>query len=216
MTTRDKAITASTIITTTGSVLLADAMNGLLSNLAVEIVDEDLDHKDSSSNVYVTRNMLLLVTPKVRVRRIDNTGTEILLFQDTDYTIDHSNGEITLATSTPDIIRVDYFYQPLTDSALDQLIIVTIQEIANLIFRKIDPTSVQAEYKSVIQKRFAANVIRNLMIETKDYSSISIAGRSLSKDQVPAHFELLIKQFEESLKQELHYLRYQNTTNRFV
>jgi hypothetical protein len=214
MTTRDKLITSSTLITTTSSILLADAMNGLLSNLAVEIIDEDLDHKAATGNVYVTRNQNLLAEPKVRVRRIDNTGADILQFLSTDYTINHALGEITLGTGTTDIIRTDYFYQPLTDATLDTLMSLTVQEIANLIYRKIDATSVPAEYNSVIQRRFQTNVLRNLMNETRDYFAINIAGRSISKDAVPSHFDMLIKSNEEQLKEEIHLLRFQNTTNR--
>ena len=211
----EKQTTSNTTIVTTSSALLPECSAGLVSSLHVEIIDEDLDVQEDGGTIYLARNKNLLQEPKVRVRTISpTTGVETLLFETADYTVNHVAGEVTLAASTPDIVRVDYFYKPLDDAALSNLLAQCLNEIAVLIHRKIDENSIPADYKPAICKRFYTNVLKNLMMETRDYFAIGIAGRSISKDQVPAHFELTIKTNEAQLQNDINQLRNWNQTNR--
>jgi hypothetical protein len=214
-TTKSKQTTSNTSIAKAVSDLLPDCTQSYLSSLSVEIIDEDLDRKGSSTTVYAAKAKNLFTFPYPRIRKIDaSTGIETLLIEGTDYSINHTEGEITFGSAPSGVIRADYFYHPLDDTVLTNLLEKSVAEIATLIYRRIDLQNIPGEYTAVICKRLYSNVLKNLMIETKDYFAVAVAGRSISKDQVPSHFDLLIKDNEAQLMQEINSLRNFNTTNR--
>jgi len=188
----------------------------LLSSLHVEIIDEDLEPEIAGSQTYVARWKNWLATPRPRVRKINTTtGVETLLFTTADYTIDFAAGQITLTAPTTDIIRIDYFYQPLNNTLLERLLATSVKEVSVLIGRPIDANNIHIDYQAAICKRLYTNILKNLMIETRDFFALGVAGRSVSTDQVPSHFDMIIKQNEAQLLSDLNFLRYYNKTNRF-
>ncbi len=210
-----KVISSNSHITSTGTSLLPKCSEGLLSSLAVEIIDEDLSLKVTGGTVYLFRNQNLLEIPKVRIRSIDpTTGIETPLYEAIDYTINHVAGELTLTVATANTIRVEYFYKPLTDKTIDTLLEQSITEISVEIHRPINHQSIPSEYQPAICRRLTTNVLKTLQVETRDFFAISIAGRSISKDQVPTHFDLLMKDNETTLRYMITQLRHFNNTAR--
>lgn len=199
--------------------LLTPECKTLLSSLYVEIIDETVDRKSAASQlIYKARYQNWLSEPRQRIRKIDlTTGIETLLFEGTDYTLAREAGEMTLASplSANVILRADYFFTPLNDAVLESLLQTCAGEISNLIGRPIDPLNINDAYHPAICKRLYTNVLKNLMVATREYFAVSVAGRSISKDQVPTHFDAIIKQNETQLTDELNWLRNFNLTKRF-
>ena len=194
--------------------LLTPECLALLSSLHIEIIDEDLRQKVSGGTTYFARWRNWKSEPKPKIRKIAPTGVETILYDTVDYTTDLAAGEITLGAVTTDIVRADYFYGPLNDTLIERLMSQSVKEVSVLIARDINPLSIPTDYHAAVCKRLFTNVLKNLMIEARDYFAVSVAGRSISKEQVPAHFDLTIKQNETQLQQELNYLRYFNKTAR--
>jgi len=217
MATKSKNLGSNTTITMTSLTLLPECSRGLMNNLGVEIIDEDLDLKESGGSIYVTRNRSLVFIPQLRVRKINlTTGVETFLFPGTDYTVDETIGEITLTSPTSDLVRADYFYEPLDGAVQDNLLALSIKEISVLIHRPINAENIPADYTPAICRRFTTNVLRTLQVEARDFFSISIAGRSISKDNIVTAFDAIIKDNEATLLQQLNQLRHWNTTSRLT
>jgi len=125
----------------TVSALTAEC-KALLSNLSVEIIDEDLMQKSASDEkVFMGRYDTWLAAPQgtPKIRRINTSGDETVLFTGSDYAVDFSAGEITLTVDAgTDTIRADYFYQPLNDTLLERLLKIAVKEVSVLIHRPID------------------------------------------------------------------------------
>jgi len=191
----------------------------LLSNLTVEIIDENLMQLSAGNDkVFMGRYNGWESTPQgtPKIRRIDTDGTETVLFNGSDYTIDFPAGEVTLATGAgTDIIRADYFYAPLNDTLLERLLAIAVKEVSVLIHRPIDDTNVLTDYRAAVCKRLYTNVLKNLMIEARNFFSVQIGERSISKEQIPAQLEKIKKSNEEDLLLELNQLRNWNQTKRF-
>lgn len=215
MATNSKQTTSNTTITSTAQVVLTKCAESFLSTLCVNILDQDLTPTISGGTVYATGSTNIKQDPPPFVRTIDpSTNVETPLFEGTDYTVNYITGEITLAVATSDIVRVDYSYRPLSDVAIDTLFNLSIQEVAVLIRRKIDPQSIPAEYEPAICLQLVMNVIKTLMLLTRDFFTVSVAGKSVSKNNVPAAYELIIKEYQSQLMAQVNQLRHWNTTNR--
>lgn len=194
---------------------LTPECKALLSGLSVEILDEDLRLKTAGGAVYFARYRNWLAEPQPRIRRIAPTGAETVLLADgTAYTVDYAPGEITLATPTTDIVRADYFFTPLNDVLLERLLAISVSEVSVLIGRPIDPLNIHPAYRTAVCKRLYTNVLKNLLIEARNYFAVSVAGRSISKDNIPSNIDLMIKENETQLQAELNWLRHFNTTKR--
>lgn len=194
---------------------LTPECRALLTGLSVEILDEDLRLKAAGGSTYFARYRNWLPEPQPRIRRISPTGAEAFLFADgTDYTIDYAAGEVTLASPTTDIVRVDYFFSPLNDTLLERLMAASVSEVSVLIARPIDPLNIHPAYRTVVCKRLYTNVLKNLLVEARSYFAVSVAGRSISKDNIPSNIDLIIKENETQLQAELNWLRHFNTTKR--
>lgn len=190
----------------------------LISNLNIEIIDEDLIQKVSGDDkIFIGRydnwNSIPQGTP--RIRKIDSNGVETVLFA-SEYVIDFAAGEVTiLAGVGTDVVRADYFYSPLNDTLLERLLSIAIKEIEVLIHRPVDDNNVLRDYKAAICKRFYTNILKNLMIESRNFFAVSVGDRTISKEQIPAQLEVMKKSNEEDLLLEINQLRYWNKTDRF-
>lgn len=215
MATNTKSITSNTFISTDSSILLPKCSQSFLSHLCASVIDLDLSPSEAGGTVYITGFTNLLQDPAVRVRTVDpSTGVETLLFIGTDYTVNHVAGEITLVVATTDIVRVDFSYKPLSDTELDVLFDLSISEVGVLIRRPIDVDNIPVEYETAICLQFTMNVLKTLMIETRDFFSISVAGKSVSKTDIPKTFDLLIKTYHEQFMLLVRQLRQWNTSAR--
>ena len=190
----------------------------LISNLNIEIIEEDLIQKVSGDDTvfmgrYDNWNSTPQRTPKIR--QIDTNGVETILFS-TDYVIDFSAGEITLNSGAgTDVVRADYFYTPLNDTLLERLLSIAIKEVEVLVHRKIDDNNILRDYQAAVCKRFYTNILKNLMIESRNFFSVSVGDRTINKEQIPGQLEVMKKSNEEDLMIEINQLRYWNQTNRF-
>lgn len=200
----------------TVSALTAEC-KALLSNLSVEIVDEDLCPESSGSTTYVGRYDYWLAYPVPKIRKIGTDGVETLLFVGTDYTLDLAAGQIVLgsAPAAGEVIRADYFYAPLNDTILERLLSIAVKEIEVLIHRSIDDTNILRDYKAAVCKRLYTNVLKNLLIEARNFFSFSAGGRSLSKGEIVGHLSSMVRENEDELILEIRQLRDWNKTERF-
>ena len=197
--------------------LLDSECLSLLSGLSVEIIEEDLRPTTDGGQTYEGKYNNWLPEPKPRIRVISTTGTETLLFAGPDYTIDYANGEILLA-STPAVgetIRADYYYSPMTDSVVESLFKLSVAEIGTTIRRTIDPEDVSDDYHAMVCKRLYTHVLENLMLEARNMFSVSVAGRSISKDQIVENLRKSIEANEKQLKSDINAVRLWPRANRF-
>ena len=190
----------------------------LISNLTIEIIDENLIQKTSGSDTlfmgrYDNWNSTPQGTPKIR--KIDTDGVETILFSD-EYAIDFAAGEVTLlAGSGTDVVRADYFYSPLNDTLLEELLSIAIKEIEQLVHRKIDDSSINRAYVAVICKRFYTNILKNLLIESRNFFSVAVGDRQIGKEQIPTTLLAIKESNEAEVIMEINQLRNWNLTDRF-
>lgn len=198
----------------TVSALTAEC-KAMLTGLFIEIIEEDLDRKASGSDIYVSKNRTWLADPKSRIRLIDSSAVETLLFEGPDYSLDLASGEVTLVSSTTDIVRADYFYQPLNDTLLERLLATSIKEVQVLIHRPIDDNNILRDYKAAVCKRLYTNVVKNLALEARNFFSIGVGDRIISTDQIQGHLQGMWQANEIDLMKEITQLRDWNQTKRF-
>jgi len=197
---------------------LGDECKALLTGLYIEIIEEDLD-KDTktTTTVYKARYSNWLAVPRPKIVKIDTSAVKTLLYASDDYTLDLEAGEVTLAAplSAGEILRADYFFQPLNSVILDRLLAKSVKEVEVLIHRPIDDSNVLRDYKSAVCKRLYTNVLKNLALEARNYFSISVGGRAISKEQIQSHLQGMWGLNEKDLAAEITQLREWNKTNRF-
>lgn len=196
---------------------LTTECKALLTNLTVEIIDEDLIQKTSGDDtLFIGRFNLWEATPLPKIRSIDTSGTETVLFSGTDYTLDLAAGEVTLTTGAgTNIIRADYFYNPLSDALLETLLGIAAKEVSVLIHRPIDNTNILTDYQAVVCKRLYTNVLKNLLIESRNFFAVAVGDRTISKEQIPATLQAMREANEVELMLEINQLRNWNKTQRF-
>jgi len=187
----------------------------LLSMLYVRIVSEDL-RPSADNKTFVAKHSDWLENPKPRVIAINSLGVETLKFATTDYTVSFTGGTITFPTATTDLIRADYYYFPFTDQQLSNFAWQALREISVLIYRPINPDRIHYDYAVAICKRLYTNVLKALLIEARDYFSVSVAGRSINKTNVVTQLNAIINQNEVQLQAEINMLRTFNKTNRIL
>lgn len=200
------------------TVALLDAeCKTLLSGLCVEIIEEDMISKDCGDTIFKGRYRTWLTTPRPKIRKIDSSGVETILCDPADMSIDYNSGEVTLtsALAADEILRADYFYSPMNDAQLEELLQLAIKEVSVLIHRPIDENAIVNDYKGVVCKRLYTNVLKNLIVEARNFFTVSVGDRTINKDQIPGHLEAMKKSNEEDLLLEIKQLRDWNRTNRF-
>jgi len=205
-----------TFLTPTTVSALSAECKALLSNLTVEIIDEDLLQESTGDDkIFFARFDGWQAVPAPKIRTIDTDGIETVLFATSDYVIDLAGGKVTLtAGAGTDKVRVDYFYAPLNDTLLERLLAIAIKEIEVLIHRKIDDNNILRDYKAVVCKRFYTNVIKNLLIESRNFFAVAISDRTISKEQISAQLEAMRQSNEAEVLLEVNQLRNWNQTNR--
>ena len=200
----------------TVSALTAEC-KAMLSNLTVEIIDEDLMQKSPGDDkLFTGRFDKWQSNPLPKIRSIDTSGVETVLFSGADYIVDFSAGEVALTSGAgTDTIRADYFYAPLNDTLLERLLTIAVKEVSVLIHRPINEANILTDYEAAVCKRLYTNVLKNLMVEARNFFTVQIGERSINKDQIVEHLDKIKKQNEEDLLLEINQLREWNKTNRF-
>lgn len=190
----------------------------LLTKLFCTVVDEELVPFDTSNSVFDAKHGSWLAAPKPKVEKIDNTGTTILLFETTDYSIDFIGGRVTLTTPlvSGETLIVSYTFFPFTDPQLVEIAKHSTSEISVLVYRPINQDDIHEDYRPPICKRFYTNVLKSLILEARDFFSISVAGRTINKSSIVNQINTIIKQNEEQLLSDLQMLRHFNKTNRIL
>lgn len=154
--------------------------------------------------------------PVAKIRRIDTNGVETVLFNVDDYTLNLAAGEVTLVSGVgTDVIRADYFYAPINDTLLERLLSIAIKEVSVLIHRPIDELNVLPDYESVVCKRLYTNILKNLLIESRNFFSVAVGDRQIGKEQIPSQLEAMRQSNEAELLLEVNQLRNWNKTKRF-
>ena len=187
----------------------------LLSMLYVRIVGEDL-RPDVTNKIFIAKHANWQDNPKPRVTAINSLGVETLKFETTDYTVSHTGGTITFPSATTDTIRVDYAYFPFSEQQLSRFALMALREISVLIYRPINQDCIHYDYAVAICKRLYTIVLKALLIEARDYFSVSVGGRSVNKTNVVGQLNAIIEQNETQLQAEINVLRTFNKTNRIL
>ena len=186
----------------------------VIREVIVSIRDEDLAPTSAlPATVFQARHKNWRSFPVTQVRTIDSLAGETLLFTPADYSIDSANGAVTLVTATSDIVRATYDYNAFTDDELEDQLESARAEIENAVGRTIS-SPFHESYSQAIVKRAYTNLLKTLQAEARDFFSVSIAGRSVDKNQVVDHFIKIIEGNEEQLSTELNGLRYYNRSKR--
>lgn len=190
----------------------------LLSMLYVRIVEEDL-RPSADNKTFTAKHSNWLDNPKPRVIAINSLGVETLKFEGTgaaDYAISDTGGTITFVTATTDLIRADYVYFPFTEQQLARFGIQSLRELSVLIYRPINANCIHYDYAVAICKRIYTNVLKALLLEARDYFSVSVGGRSINKTNVVGQLNAIIEQNEVQFQAEVNVLRTFNKTNRIL
>jgi hypothetical protein len=187
----------------------------LLSMLYVRIVEEDLIPR-ADGKTFVSKHGNWMEYPRPRVIKISTLGVETLLQETTDYTVSYTGGVVTLLSATTDIIRVDYNYFPFTDPQLANFTLAALHEISVLIYRTINENNIPCDYAVTICKRLYTIVLKALLLEARDYFSVSVGGRTISKTNIAAQIESMVTLNEQMVKEEVDILRVFNKTNRVL
>jgi hypothetical protein len=187
----------------------------LLSMLFVRIIGEDL-RPNTDGKVFTAKYANWQDNPKPRVTAINALGIETLKFETTDYVISSTGGTITFPSTTTDTIRADYNYFPFTEQQLSRFGLQALREISVLTYRPIDVNCIHFDYAAAICKRIYTLVLKALLIEARDYFSVSVGGRSINKTNVVAQLNAIIEQNEKQLQDEINVLRTFNKTNRIL
>lgn len=187
----------------------------LLSMLFVRIVGEEL-RPDVTNKIFIAKYNDWNSNPKPRVSTVNSLGIETLKFETADYTVSLTGGTVTFPAATTDIVRVDYNYFPFTDQQLARFSMQALREISVLIYRPIDVNCIHFDYAAAICKRIYTLVMKALMVEARDYFSVSVAGRSINKTNIVGQLDTIVTQNEVQLQAEINVLRTFNKTNRVL
>jgi len=187
----------------------------LLSMLFVRIVGEDL-RPNVDGKVFTAKHSDWNMTPNPKVVAVDALGIETLKFDTVDYTVSFTGGTVTFPASTTSTIRADYNYFPFTDQQLSRFSMQALREISVLIYRPIDVNAIHFDYAAAMCKRIYTLVLKALMVEARDYFSVSVGGRSINKTNIVGQLNTIIDQNETQLQAEINVLRTFNKTNRVL
>jgi len=185
-----------------------------LSKLTFDIIDEDLTPNDNQYKRYNSVNTNWVVSPPQRVRFIDSNGVENAQTT-TDYTVTLADGYVTFGTAKndTDVIRADYSFFPFTDAQLLSIVQSARKQLQVLTFRPITSSSIAEGYQEAILKKCYTIALREMQFPTIKYFSISIGGRSMSKEAQVTMIETLIKGNEDDLLKDINAIRYFDRTN---
>lgn len=216
---QDSTIASSSYIVVNGGNLTPD-VQALLHGLSVEIIEEDLvfvELGSGSSEIFAAKYRNWIAYPVPRIRTIAVDGTTTLLIQGTDYTVDADNGRITIIAGTEDgvVVRADYYYAPITNELLEQYLSLSVAEIAAAIYRPIDVSAIHPAYLPTVGKRLYTYVLVGLIMEARNFFSLSVAGRSIQKNDVVTNLEKAVEVNEELVQKGINALRLWSPANRY-
>lgn len=210
-----------TIFVTPSSVLPGDindlatfCKNNLLSYLYVRIVDEDL-RPNSANLVFQSKHRNWLSFPEPKIITITN-GVSTLKFAPTHYSVNLAEGKATFVSATTDPVRADYYYFPFSDEQIGSLTLESMQEISALIYRPIDENKIPQDYRPTICKRLYTNLLKALLLEARDFFSVSVGGRNIDKSNIVDQINSIIDQNEKQVMSEINTLRNFNKTKRVL
>ena len=193
---------------------LAVILKERLGKLTFEILDEDLVANDTVYKRYNSVNTNWVASPPERVRWIDSNGVENLAAI-ADYTVNLAGGYITFTTAkdNTDVVRVDYSFFPFSDAQLLSIVQSARKQLQVLLFRPVDATVIPEAYQEVVLKRCYTIALREMQFPTIKYFSISVGGRSISKENQLVMINSMIESNEKELLQEINAVRYFDRTN---
>ena len=187
----------------------------MLSYLYLRIADEELRPRENKKTFIAKRGNWLLI-PEPKIITVSTLGVETLRYLTTNYTLNDTEGSITFLSATDDTVRASYYCWPISDIQLVDLAKKSFNEISTLIFRQIDENNIHPDYQVAICKRLYTNILRVLLLEARDYFSVSVGGRVISKTNVVPQISQIIIEHEKVLAEELSILRSFNKTNRML
>ena len=195
----------------------------LLTKLSCRVIEELLCPIDTTDKIFdsVNPNWVLPSTPKVFKNGSGTSGgcgTGTLLFTPADYSIDFPNGRVTLVAAlvTGETLTASYNFFPFTDAQLVQIVQSTVTEISTLIYRPIPQDAIPEDYRPVICNRFYTNILKTLILEARDFFSVTVAGRTINKTSIVPQINTIIDQNERQVLPALVILRHYNKTNRII
>jgi hypothetical protein len=188
-----------------------------LAKLTYEILDEDLTAYNTSYLRYNSVNTDWVASPPERIRWIDSNGIENVVLQ-ADYTVNTSGGYITFnsAKGEADTIRADYSFFPFTDAQLLSIVVSARKQIQVLLFRPVSAADINENYQEVLLKRCYSIALREMQFPTTKYFSISVGGRSISKENQLTMINTMIESNEKDLMADVNSIRYFDRTNTLV
>lgn len=190
----------------------------LLSKLFCQVVDEELCPIDNTDTIFDAKNINWFAAPTPKIKKINTDGSVTLLFSSADYTVDLVGGRITLTSALTEgqTLTASYTFFPFTDTQLNQILEGTVIEISVLTYRPIDTANILQDYRPVICKRFYTNILKTLIIEARDFFSVTVAGRTINKTVIVPQINTIIDQNERQVLSDINILRHFNKTNRIL
>lgn len=194
--------------------MVSDLRNRLKC-LSINVIDEDLA-VTTPHTVYQSSSKEWMSFPVPRIRKIDINGFEIPMVVTVDYSLNLTEGRVTLtsAAGADETVRADYTYELFDDSELLELLEQSAREVKNLLHRNLETDDVNESYREAILKRAYTNAFRCLIEPTFNYFSVNVGGRAIDKTNLTAAITAIIKTNEEMFIQEINSLRNFNQTNR--
>ena len=192
---------------------LVTLLKNRFSKFSFQIVDEDLVANSATYLRYNSPNKIWLTFPTPNVRGIiDAVETPIPA---SAYTVYATDGYIvfSVARGATETIRVDYSYFPFTDEELLDFVQSAEKQLQMLTFHSIDTTNIHPDVQEAIIKKCYTLAIRKMQFPTVKYFSISVGGRTISKENQVAQCNQLIDDNEKELLMDINALRYFNKTN---
>lgn len=195
----------------------------LLTKLSCRVVDEQLCPIDNTNTTFDSLNLNWILPSTPKIFKNDNSvsggcGTGTLLFSPAGYSVDLLGGRVTLVTPLvdPETLTASYNFFPFTDPQLVEMVKSTIAEISTLIYRPIPLNAIPVDYRPVICKRLYTNVLKSLILEAREFFSVTVAGRTINKSNIVAQINTIIDQNERQVLADLNILRHYNKTNRVL
>jgi len=126
------------------------------------------------------------------------------------YTVDYTNGIVTFspALTASDVVTAEFYFSPISDSALIMALNAGTRELASLIGVAISPAAdVNALYEIPIVDLAYRRLYRPLMAATADYHKWDADGVSYDKNQVFKNYAVTIEEKSKAINQAIARLR---------
>jgi len=195
--------------------LAGQCKSNLLTYLYVRVCEEIL-RPSSDNETFTSKHPNWIPSPEPKITSYSTLGVERLLFEGTNYALQLTEGSIEFTTAVMDTVKASYYYFPFTDLQISNICWCSLHEISVLIYRTIDENNIHQDYRVAICKRLYTNLLKALLLEARDYFSVSVGGRTISKTNIVAQLNVIIEQNESQLWEEINALRHFNKTNKML